>query len=79
MKTPLHTFCVLLVLLSPSLLRADDDLRAGIERVIDAPRYQPASWGILVVDLDTGKSLYERNADRLFAPASVTLLQIAID
>ncbi|HEY0702909.1 MAG TPA: D-alanyl-D-alanine carboxypeptidase/D-alanyl-D-alanine-endopeptidase [Candidatus Acidoferrales bacterium] len=29
-----------------------------------------ASWGILVVDRDTGETLYELNADRFFTPAS---------
>ena len=31
---------------------------------------QKAFWGILVADRDTGKTLYELNADRFFAPAS---------
>lgn len=31
---------------------------------------QKAFWGILVVDRDTGKTLYELNADHFFAPAS---------
>jgi D-alanyl-D-alanine carboxypeptidase/D-alanyl-D-alanine-endopeptidase (penicillin-binding protein 4) len=31
---------------------------------------QKAWWGILVVDRDTGKTLYELNPDRYFAPAS---------
>src|SRR5260221_12407690 len=65
---------LVIVVLLPALTRADDALRAEFEKVIDAPRYLQASWGILVVDLDSGKSLYERNADRLFAPASVTKL-----
>src|SRR5580692_10895014 len=28
------------------------------------------SWGILVLDRDTGETLYELNADRFFTPAS---------
>lgn len=31
---------------------------------------QKAFWGILVADRDTGKTLYELNADHFFAPAS---------
>ena len=31
-------------------------------------------WGILVVDRKTGQTIYERDADQLFAPASVTKL-----
>src|SRR5205085_4465188 len=33
-----------------------------------------ARWGLLVVDAATGQTLYERDADRLFMPASVTKL-----
>ncbi|MGA8233073.1 MAG: D-alanyl-D-alanine carboxypeptidase/D-alanyl-D-alanine-endopeptidase [Candidatus Acidiferrales bacterium] len=31
---------------------------------------QKASWGIWIADASTGETLYEQNADRLFAPAS---------
>ena len=45
-----------------------------IEAVIDAAEFKHAHWGVLVVDLDTGATLYERTADKLFAPASTTKL-----
>src|SRR5579884_3945986 len=54
--------------------RGADDLAAKIGAVIDGPDYKEARWGILVVDAKTGKALYERDADRLFMPASVTKL-----
>ena len=38
------------------------------------PRAQRAIWGISVVDLATGASLYAENADKLFQPASNTKL-----
>src|SRR5207248_6271180 len=63
-----------LVLLLCTAAPAADDLVARIGAVIDAPRYKQAHWGLLVVDAKTGKVVYERNADRLFAPASTTKL-----
>ncbi|PYY16350.1 MAG: hypothetical protein DMG60_15320 [Acidobacteria bacterium] len=38
------------------------------------PRAQHATWGISVVDLATGASLYAENADKLLQPASNTKL-----
>ena len=49
-------------------------LAGRIEAVIDAPEYKHARWGVLAVDAATGKTVYARNADQLFAPASVTKL-----
>jgi D-alanyl-D-alanine carboxypeptidase/D-alanyl-D-alanine-endopeptidase (penicillin-binding protein 4) len=54
--------------------RGADDLAAKVGAVIDGPDYKQARWGILVVDAKTGKTVYERDADRLFMPASVTKL-----
>ena len=54
-------------------LRADE-LAEKINTVVSAPEYKHARWGILIIDAETGKSLYERNPDMLFAPASVTKL-----
>ena len=45
-----------------------------INEIIDAPRYRHAQWGLLVTDLKSGDVLVERNADKLFAPASTTKL-----
>lgn len=49
-------------------------LRAELDPVLDAPEFKQSHWGVLVVDAETGDVLYERNADKLFAPASVTKL-----
>src|SRR5271166_4635930 len=54
--------------------RGADDFAAKIDAVIDGPRYKQARWGVLIVDAKTGKIVYERDADRLFMPASVTKL-----
>ena len=50
--------------------------RVGRQDRVDHRRadYKQAHWGILIVDAKSGKTLYERNADRLFMPASVTKL-----
>lgn len=44
--------------------------RARVEGVLADPHAQKADWGIFVEDRDTGEILYERNAERLFTPAS---------
>ncbi len=57
--------------------RADEKtsaLRADIEKVINGPDYKQSHWGLLFVDLDSGQTVYEHDADKLFAPASVTKL-----
>jgi serine-type D-Ala-D-Ala carboxypeptidase/endopeptidase (penicillin-binding protein 4) len=51
---------------------ADDleSLRARIAEHINQPRFAPAAWGIKVLSLDTGKIIFEHNADKYFNPAS---------
>src|SRR5258708_7532107 len=51
-----------------------DELTTRIAEILDGSDYKQAHWGVLVVDAATGKPLFEQNADRLFAPASVTKL-----
>jgi D-alanyl-D-alanine carboxypeptidase/D-alanyl-D-alanine-endopeptidase (penicillin-binding protein 4) len=70
-------FLVLLaVFTNPCFSQADgpSSLAAKIEAVIDSPDYRQARWGILVVDSQSGETLYARDADRLFMPASTTKL-----
>jgi D-alanyl-D-alanine carboxypeptidase/D-alanyl-D-alanine-endopeptidase (penicillin-binding protein 4) len=46
-------------------------LREGIQKLIDSsPAARTAFWGIQIVDLSTGKTLYELNSDHYFVPAS---------
>jgi D-alanyl-D-alanine carboxypeptidase/D-alanyl-D-alanine-endopeptidase (penicillin-binding protein 4) len=45
-------------------------LTDGIDAYLAQPRFARAQWGIDVVSLDTGATLYRRNADSLFLPAS---------
>jgi len=41
-----------------------------VQAALNEAHAQKALWGILVVDRDTGETLYEFNADRFFTPAS---------
>src|ERR1700722_834704 len=41
-----------------------------VETALNESHAQKAFWGILVVDRDSGETLYELNADRFFTPAS---------
>jgi D-alanyl-D-alanine carboxypeptidase/D-alanyl-D-alanine-endopeptidase (penicillin-binding protein 4) len=47
-----------------------EGLRSRIGAHIAQPRYGPAAWGIKVVSLDTGKTVFEQNAGKYFSPAS---------
>ncbi len=58
----------------PDRTSAHDALSRRVEGVLASPGFQRGHWGLLVVDRKTGGVVYERNADELFAPASVTKL-----
>jgi D-alanyl-D-alanine carboxypeptidase/D-alanyl-D-alanine-endopeptidase (penicillin-binding protein 4) len=45
-------------------------LRQFLDSLIDVPEFRSAQWGVLVVDPARGETLYTRNADKLFMPAS---------
>lgn len=45
-------------------------LRQFIDSLVEVPDFRSAHWGILVVDPTRGETLYSRNADKLFMPAS---------
>ena len=53
---------------SPRQLPAS--LADGIDAYLAQPRFAHAQWGIDVVSLENGATLYRRNADSLFLPAS---------
>jgi serine-type D-Ala-D-Ala carboxypeptidase/endopeptidase (penicillin-binding protein 4) len=55
-------------------VRAGSPLEDRVEAVLNARGFEGGQWGLLVVDTATGKTVYERNADRMFCPASVTKL-----
>lgn len=53
---------------------AEQTLVRHIRAVIDQPRFDHANWGIKVVALNSGRTLYQHHADTLFIPASNTKL-----
>ena len=46
------------------------DIAKEIDSVLSQPPLDRAHWGIDVVDLETGKTLYSQNPEQLFLPAS---------
>ena len=68
--------CVLVVLLlaAPLLAAPPKPLQERISGVLGAPDLGRGFWGIEVVSLSTGETLYSQNADKLFTPASNTKL-----
>lgn len=50
--------------------RGTADLAAQIDEVVTGEEFENAFWGIKVVDLESGTTLYERNARKSFVPAS---------
>jgi D-alanyl-D-alanine carboxypeptidase/D-alanyl-D-alanine-endopeptidase (penicillin-binding protein 4) len=55
---------------TPQPLGTRAALRQFIDSLADAPEFRSAQWGLLVVDPGRGETLYARNADKLFMPAS---------
>ncbi len=49
-------------------------LQAGLAARLAATHAPGASWGVEVISLESGKTLFATNADRLFVPASNTKL-----
>ena len=45
-------------------------LRNAIHRVLDAERFENGFWGVHVLDVESGRTLYARNAGKYFVPAS---------
>ncbi len=68
----------------PSLLAAEgaakksspgkSNLVEQINAILSQPEFDRAHWGIDVVDLDSGKTIYAQNPGQLFLPASNTKL-----
>jgi D-alanyl-D-alanine carboxypeptidase/D-alanyl-D-alanine-endopeptidase (penicillin-binding protein 4) len=50
--------------------KKENTLAARIAAILAQPQLARADWGIDVVDVESGKTIYARNADRLFLPAS---------
>jgi D-alanyl-D-alanine carboxypeptidase/D-alanyl-D-alanine-endopeptidase (penicillin-binding protein 4) len=50
------------------------ELRTRCSNHVAAPRFTAAAWGVKVISLVTGKTLFEHDADKLLSPASNTKL-----
>lgn len=53
---------------------AGSDLAARVDAILKSDKVATGRWGMLVVDAKTGDVVFERAADQLFRPASVTKL-----
>lgn len=60
--------------LLPLALTQASELAAAIDRLLAAPAAQRVAWGIHVVDLASGRTLYARQENLAFTPASNTKL-----
>jgi D-alanyl-D-alanine carboxypeptidase/D-alanyl-D-alanine-endopeptidase (penicillin-binding protein 4) len=45
-------------------------LQARLDALLDQPRFAQAQWGIKVLSLDSDRTVFARNADKLMKPAS---------
>ncbi|HEV3080740.1 MAG TPA: D-alanyl-D-alanine carboxypeptidase/D-alanyl-D-alanine-endopeptidase [Gemmataceae bacterium] len=70
----IFTIGLLLWVIAGAGAHAGEDLAAKIETIISGPDYKQAHWGLLVVDSQTGETIYAHNPDHLFFPASTTKL-----
>jgi len=59
---------------APAFAKSRPDLAKKIEKILADPEVARGFWGIQVVSLESGKTLYEQNPDKLFTPASNTKL-----
>src|SRR5215212_749327 len=46
------------------------ELQEALQTHVTQPKFNAASWGVKVVSLDTGKTIFEHNSQKLFSPAS---------
>jgi D-alanyl-D-alanine carboxypeptidase/D-alanyl-D-alanine-endopeptidase (penicillin-binding protein 4) len=70
-----RVLCTLLLLSMFHTPAAAQSLGRRLERLLDAPPFDRATWGVVLTDT-TGRVLFARNADRLFIPASNTKLVV---
>lgn len=62
------------LLLALACLPAEAQLARTLDALLDDPDFEDAFWGVHVVDLATGETLYARNERRHFIPASTMKL-----
>ncbi|MGE7136557.1 D-alanyl-D-alanine carboxypeptidase/D-alanyl-D-alanine endopeptidase [Luteibacter sp. NPDC031894] len=70
-----HLFAVCLLFAATAC--EAETLAKRIDQHIDQPRFAAASWGVSVVSLDDGHTVYSHDAGRLLLPASTAKLYTA--
>jgi D-alanyl-D-alanine carboxypeptidase/D-alanyl-D-alanine-endopeptidase (penicillin-binding protein 4) len=78
MKTVPKFLCLpFVVLLASSILAQEQkppatlaELRQRLAAHVNQPKYDAALWGVKIVSLDTGVTIFEQNPQKLFSPAS---------
>ncbi len=65
---------LIIVLASQAALARGNPLASRIDKILEDAEAARGFWGIQVTSLQNGKVLYERNAENLFTPASITKL-----
>jgi PBP4 family serine-type D-alanyl-D-alanine carboxypeptidase len=73
-RNALFLSVVLFLLAAPAFAQSHASLGQQIDKIIHQPVYRHASFGIEVYSLDEHKVVYQRNAQKLFTPASTTKL-----
>src|SRR5262249_48258489 len=61
----------------PGETQSIESLRSRLAAHLNQTRFDPASWGVKAVSLDTGRTLFEQNSQKLFSPASNAKLYTA--
>lgn len=75
-RTAVHlSLAILAAMLSGCATLANAGFGGGslandLDRIFDDPATARGQWGVLIRSLDDGRTVYARNADRLFLPAS---------
>src|SRR6266568_3890739 len=47
-----------------------EELQKQLAEHVSQPKFKAAIWGLKIVSLDSGKTIFEHNAQKLFSPAS---------
>src|SRR6202521_827480 len=69
-KTKTEPVCCGAKKLSASSKKARARFAARVEALLGTAPTNKGEWGLLLVDAESGETLYERNADKYFVPAS---------
>ncbi|HEV8524260.1 MAG TPA: D-alanyl-D-alanine carboxypeptidase, partial [Terriglobales bacterium] len=73
-KRAFFLLLALILLMAQAAIAKKDPLVTTIEKILADPEAARGFWGIEVVSLITGKTLYSQHAEKLFTPASNTKL-----